>query len=99
LAADTAQTLFSDTTAYAEWHAKWQAHAPDPALMARTNPAVIPRNHRIQEAITACDAGDDAPFNALWEVLRDPFAETEANAAYRLPATPEEAVTRTFCGT
>ena len=99
LASDTAHTFFTDTAPYAAWHAKWQAHAPDYALIARTNPAVIPRNHRIQEAITACDAGDDAPFHALWDVLRDPFSETEANAPSRQPATPEEAVTRTFCGT
>lgn len=99
LGTDDMHTHFTDTAAFAAWQARWQAQGPDLALMARTNPAVIPRNHRIQEAITACEAGDDAPFHALWAILRDPFAQTEANAAYRQPATPEQAVTRTFCGT
>jgi uncharacterized protein YdiU (UPF0061 family) len=94
-----ARDQIADADGFDAWEVKWRAMGPDMALMARTNPAVIPRNHRVQEAIAACDAGDDAPFMALWEVLRTPFTETPANAPYRRPASVQEAVTRTFCGT
>jgi uncharacterized protein YdiU (UPF0061 family) len=95
----SARDQIADRTAYDAWHTTWRALGPDDALMARTNPAVIPRNHRVQQAIAAAEAGDDAPFHALWSLLRDPYSETGANAPYRRPATPEQAVTRTFCGT
>jgi uncharacterized protein YdiU (UPF0061 family) len=99
LGTPAARDQITDRDAFDAWEARWHALGPDTALMARTNPAVIPRNHRVQEAITACDAGDDGPFHALWTVLQDPYTETETNAPYRRPATPDEAVTRTFCGT
>jgi uncharacterized protein YdiU (UPF0061 family) len=82
-----------------DWFARWQAAGPDPEAMSRANPAVIPRNHRVQKAISAAEAGDHAPLHALHAVLADPWRETEANAPFRRPAAPEEAVTRTFCGT
>lgn len=81
------------------WYDRWMPEDPDRDAMQRANPAVIPRNHRVQDAIAAGYAGDFAPFHALDEVLADPWVETDANAPYRIPATAQERVTRTFCGT
>ncbi len=81
------------------WHTRWQVRAPDPALMARTNPRVIPRLHRIEQAITAGVAGDLAPFHELLRVTARPFDLAEADRAYTAPPKPEERVERTFCGT
>jgi uncharacterized protein YdiU (UPF0061 family) len=81
------------------WLARWRAAGPDRAAMEAANPAIIPRNHRVEEAIAAAYGGDLGPFHALRDVLAEPWRETEANAPYRRPATPDEAVTRTFCGT
>ncbi|WGH78475.1 protein adenylyltransferase SelO [Jannaschia ovalis] len=82
-----------------DWFARWRARGPDFDAMAQANPALIPRNHQVEAAIAAAETGDLAPFHALGAQLADPWHETEANAPYRVPATPAERVTRTFCGT
>ncbi len=82
-----------------DWQTRWLARNPDTAAMGRANPAIIPRNHRVEEAIAAAYTGDFAPFHALNAVLTDPWQETEANAPYRIPAAAHERVTQTFCGT
>ena len=80
------------------WLDRWAEQEPDVDAMRNANPVAIPRNHRVEAAIAAAYAGDLGPFHALRAVLSDPFA-TGGDPAYRLPATPEERVTRTFCGT
>ena len=65
--------------------------------MAGTNPAVIARTHRIEQAIAAGVAGDFAPFERLVEVLARPFAEAPDDL--RRPPAEEEVVRQTFCGT
>lgn len=96
---DDPRTVLGDPEEMQSWLAEWRAAEPDLALMAKSNPVVIPRNHRIAEAIAAAEQGDDAPFHALHAILQTPFEETEANLPYRAPAKPHETVTRTFCGT
>ena len=82
-----------------DWLDRWAARAPDRAAMRAANPAVIARNHRVEEAIAAARRGDLAPFHRLHAVLAAPWEETEANRPFRDPARPEERVTATFCGT
>ncbi|RUO23654.1 YdiU family protein [Aliidiomarina iranensis] len=70
--------------------------------MQQVNPAIIPRNHRIAEAILAVEEnGDLTQFNALLNAWQHPYemprSESEL-ALYQGPAKGEE-VTRTFCGT
>ena len=67
--------------------------------MKRNNPAFIPRNHRIQEAIEAGARGDFAPFEALLTALSTPYEDQAGLAHLAEPPAPEERVTRTFCGT
>lgn len=67
--------------------------------MQAVNPLYIPRNHRIEEAIQAAQAGDFEPFERLRRVLAHPFDEQPEHPDLTLPATPGEAVLRTFCGT
>ncbi|MBX3720913.1 MAG: YdiU family protein [Turneriella sp.] len=68
-------------------------------LMRATNPAVIPRNHKVEEALTAAGAGDLSVLQNLLAAVTRPFEETPANAAYRQGAPAEAGVYRTFCGT
>ncbi len=96
---DAAPALATEPDKLRDWIDRWLPNDPDLAAMRRANPAVIPRNHRVQESIVAAGAGDLAPFRALSAVLADPWRETEVNAPYRAPAAPHERVTRTFCGT
>jgi uncharacterized protein YdiU (UPF0061 family) len=85
------------------WRERLAAEPADPreraAAMRRVNPAYIPRNHRIEEAIAAAIGGDYAPFRRLAAVLADPFADRPADADYAAPPAPSERVYRTFCGT
>ena len=79
-----------------------EAKAPDERveLMHQTNPAIIPRNHRIKQAIeTAVGQEDYGPFEKLLEVLSSPYEELEGLREYMLPPKPEEHVLQTFCGT
>jgi uncharacterized protein YdiU (UPF0061 family) len=69
--------------------------------MHRVNPAYIPRNHRVEEALAAASQhGDLAPFDALLEVITHPFDERPGWESYAEPA-PREVTARykTFCGT
>ncbi|MDB2407072.1 YdiU family protein [Jannaschia sp.] len=99
VAPETACDQVTNRDRFDDWMTRWQARGPDQATMQGANPAVIPRNHRVEEAIAAAYAGDFAPFHALREILAAPWEGTDANVPYRRPATPEEAVAQTFCGT
>jgi uncharacterized protein YdiU (UPF0061 family) len=69
--------------------------------MRRVNPWLIPRNHRVEEALDAAsDAGDLRPFESLLNALQHPFDEDPALARHAEPAPGEfMARFRTFCGT
>ncbi len=69
--------------------------------MRRVNPYVIPRNHRVEEALAAASDHEDlVPFDRLLAALRHPYDETADNARYAEPAPAEvTACYRTFCGT
>ena len=92
---------------FPDWLASWRARLarePEPpaaiaARMRRANPVVIPRNHRVEEALTAAEAGDRGPLERLLDVLRDPFTETPANEPYRGGPPAGCGRYRTFCGT
>jgi serine/tyrosine/threonine adenylyltransferase len=69
--------------------------------MRRTNPWLIPRNQRVEEALDAAsDRGDLAPFRQLLDALRHPYDERPEHARYAEPASGAfMAEFRTFCGT
>ncbi|WP_415183304.1 protein adenylyltransferase SelO [Phaeovulum sp.] len=103
LATGAARDEFSDPEAFDLWAADWRARLKseaDPlAVMTRTNPARIPRNHRIEQMIAAAVAGDHAPFARLNAALAKPFeTRPEWDDLATAPA-PDERVARTFCGT
>ncbi|MCB1547711.1 MAG: YdiU family protein [Hyphomicrobiaceae bacterium] len=98
----------TDGDALDAWLARWRLRlAMEPAdpiarrnLMARANPAIIPRNHLIEAAIAAAvGRGDYAPFHALVDALATPFDDVPADSLFAQPPRPEEVVRQTFCGT
>ncbi len=94
----------SEDGAWASWAEKWQARlARDPgdasAVMKAANPAIIPRNHRVEQMINAAVEGDFAPFHRMNAALATPFAEGPDTAYFAAAPSPEERVARTFCGT
>jgi len=82
-----------------QWHMQWLQRPRQQALMKRHNPAIIPRNYRVEEALSAAEAGDYSVMERLLDVLKDPYAYTNEQEAYA--KLPEPAVCRyqTFCGT
>jgi uncharacterized protein YdiU (UPF0061 family) len=94
----TLRPLFDDFTAMEAWLPRWRARAGDDAAkrVAAANPAVIPRNHQVEAALTAATAGDLAPLNALLAAVQQPFVEAEA---FMLPAPTGFGHYVTYCGT
>jgi len=111
------RALFAGTPAPDAWLARWRARCASEddsaqngsatagirraSAMRSVNPGVIPRNHRVEEALAAAsNDGDLAPFERLLNALRQPYGEGGELAPYAEPAPA--AVTaryRTFCGT
>jgi uncharacterized protein YdiU (UPF0061 family) len=90
--------LFDDVSKLEAWLPRWRARAGEGAAerLSRANPAVIPRNHKVEEALTAATGGDMAPFHALLAAIQHPFTEAEP---YMLPAPTGFGQYVTFCGT
>ncbi len=107
LAEGTAREEFRDPDAYDSWVDDWRARlaregsdeAQAQDRMRGVNPAVIARNHRVEQAIQAAVAGDLAPFHQLNAVLSHPYDPPAGSDAYRDAPEPHEAVRKTFCGT
>jgi uncharacterized protein YdiU (UPF0061 family) len=103
------RALFADADAPTAWLLGWRARLAAEARPAEAivdqlraaNPWVIPRNHRVEQALSAAsDEGDLGPFEQLLAALRQPFDELPQHAAYAEPAPAEvTACYRTFCGT
>jgi uncharacterized protein YdiU (UPF0061 family) len=101
--------LFAEPTGPRQWLAAWRVRgaraavspAARAAAMRSVNPVYIPRNHLVEEAIAAAAERDDfGPFEALADVLMQPYAERlSVPKRFALPARPEERVLKTFCGT
>ncbi|TFE02261.1 protein adenylyltransferase SelO [Jeotgalibacillus salarius] len=69
-------------------------------LMKQHNPNVIPRNHRVEEAIEAAVERDDfSVMYRLLDVLKDPYAYSDEQTPYCNGPDPEAGTYRTFCGT
>ena len=99
LGTDEVRDHFTDRDAFDTWEGKWRKLNPDMGIMARANPQIIPRNHRIEEMIEAAVGGDMAPFARLMDALAQPYDLPAAFDDLRRPPTQDEIVPATFCGT
>jgi uncharacterized protein YdiU (UPF0061 family) len=89
----------SDPAGFADWIARWRALDPDAGLMDRVNPIYIPRNHLVEEALTAATAGDLGPLQPLLAAVSAPYDERPGLERYASPAPEDFGTYRTFCGT
>jgi uncharacterized protein YdiU (UPF0061 family) len=92
---------------FTNWRARWQDRIEKEeldweasfALMKSVNPAVIPRNHKVEEALQAGEEGVITPFHNLISALDMPYEDGDHLLPYQAPPQPGEKVLQTFCGT
>jgi uncharacterized protein YdiU (UPF0061 family) len=91
-----------------DWHERWRARLArqaEPleaarALVRESSPAIIPRNHRVEEALAAAVEGDLSVMEQLLTALARPYDDVPGHEAYREPPPAGAARGyRTFCGT
>jgi uncharacterized protein YdiU (UPF0061 family) len=100
--------LFADPGALDSWARDWRSRlAQEPGgaaerreRMRAVNPAYIPRNHRVQQAIDAAtEEADLQPLERLLTVVSQPYDEHPGLGEYANPPAPDEEIRQTFCGT
>ena len=70
------------------------------AMMDKVNPIYIPRNHKVEEALSmAVEEGDLTEFQNLLSIVSEPFNEIAGQEKYADPAPKTNVPYRTFCGT
>ena len=106
-------SLFTEPAALSPWLERWRgrctredggdggAGLARATRMRQVNPWLIPRNHRVEEALAAAsEHGDLTLLERLLAALRDPYDEDPAFARYAEPAPAQvSAGYQTFCGT
>lgn len=93
--------------AFAQWLRQWSGRlqAEGTSLnaaqdrMRSANPAVIPRNHNVEEALAAAENGNPGPMMALLEAVGRPFEDGPHHEGFREPAPESAGPYQTFCGT
>lgn len=101
------ERLLPTPDALAPWIAEWWNHIEREARSPRDvadamdamNPVYIPRNHLVEAALGAAEAGDLAPWLELLQVVRDPYTPRPVWALFAGPAPAEFGPYKTFCGT
>jgi uncharacterized protein YdiU (UPF0061 family) len=97
--AEPARGLFIDLAGFDDWMSGWLALSPDAELMDRANPIYIPRNHLVEEVLTAATAGDLDPVGQLLDAVTAPYNARPGLDRYASPAPEDFGTYQTFCGT
>ncbi|TQR15550.1 protein adenylyltransferase SelO [Psychrobacillus soli] len=100
-------TALFDSKEFGDWFEEWQARLSRQEeskssvlqLMRNNNPAVIPRNHRVEEALDAAEQGDLSVMEQLLGVLSNPYAHTPKQEEYSTLPVQSNCSYKTFCGT
>lgn len=99
------ETLFAAPD-FSAWRERWLARAQQESdgkaagrLMVRANPAIIPRNHRVEEALEAAEQGDLSVVKRLMRVLDAPFAYESTPVEFVEIPAPSSPAYVTYCGT
>ena len=103
-----ARQLFNNPGAFDIWTQRWhdrlakeeKTMEATAQAMERVNPLYIPRNHKVEEALSAAvEMENMGPFTDLLSVLSRPFDEVAENETYAEPAPFAAVPYQTFCGT
>lgn len=100
-------TILFNTREFAQWYKLWQerlsrqqeSKEASYQLMRSSNPSIIPRNHRVEEALEAAVQGDYRIMEQLLDVLSHPYDYSSEQEVYAALPEPSRCPYRTFCGT
>ena len=95
-----------EENSFLKWKKRWEERSfknnntPKKCLelMKSNNPLVIPRNHKIEEALKAAEQNNSEPMNKILEILNKPYNEQKDIVDYQSPSILDEKY-QTFCGT
>ena len=103
---------FSDNEIYNDknfliWKEKWESRLKInnnsqekyTKLMHSVNPLIIPRNHKVEEALAAANNGNLKVMNRLLIVLEKPYENQSGITDFQSPAPSSDKAYQTFCGT
>jgi len=96
-----------NSQSFLDWKQIWQDrlkinnNSPEKSLklMRSNNPLVIPRNHKVEEALEAANNGDLNSAKNLLKILEKPYEDKKEINEYQSPAPPSDKIYKTFCGT
>ena len=103
---ESSQLFLSDE--FSQWEKIWkarlarqeQSEAESKQLMQNSNPAVIPRNHLVEEALEAAvERGDFSVMHQLLHALSKPYEHTNIEPKYCTVPDYSDGSYQTFCGT
>ena len=91
---------------FKNWKKRWNErlktnnNTPEKSLklMRSANPIVIPRNHKVEEALEAAEKNNFKPIAQIVEILKDPYSQQKNIINYQIPSNSEKKY-QTFCGT
>ena len=94
-------------TDFLEWTYKWKKRSElnnsskenQIKVMKLNNPIIIPRNHKVEEALTEADKGNLDKIMKLLNILKNPYGNQDIANEYQLPAPKGLKKYQTFCGT
>ena len=97
--------LFNDNN-FNNWKKRWEERLSKNnvsqkkflELMKNNNPLIIPRNHKVEEALEAAEKNNLEPFNNLVEILKNPYIQKDDILDYQIPSNSDKKY-QTFCGT
>ncbi|MBO0995165.1 protein adenylyltransferase SelO [Bacillus sp. SD088] len=93
---------------FTKWFEQWKtrrekqtkSEEDSRALMKKSNPSIIPRNHLVEEALDAAvEERDLHVMEELLQALADPYAYTPEQEKYTTLPKPSKIPYQTFCGT
>ncbi|QUG41165.1 YdiU family protein [Psychrobacillus sp. INOP01] len=102
------ETVLVGKKDFEQWHETWQARLEKQEvskefikqLMQKSNPVVIPRNHRVEEALEAAVVKEDySVLENLLKVISNPYDYNSEYLDYTSLPLDTSGPYKTFCGT
>ena len=93
---------------FTDWYQRWKNRLKmnnktmefSLSLMHENNPYVIPRNHKVEEALDAASNHNNLePFKKLLKNLKKPYDNHSEMKDYQSPPLPSNKIYKTYCGT